>query len=149
MKPKYAVLFDRTIGRGFYKVHRAVFKASNGRIWSKTKEGHMLMLTTTGRKSGEPRTTMVLTMPDGADRWVIVGSNGGRPNPPAWLLNLQAKPEAEVMVGGKTFRARAEILDGEARAAIWPRLTAYYPGWAHYETLTDRTLHPVVLTPAE
>jgi len=106
----------------------------------------MLLLTTTGRRSGRPRTVALLYMPDG-DRHVVVGSNGGRAEPPAWLLNIRAQPEVEVRVGRRRFHALAEILEGAAREEIWPRLKEHYRGWDHYQTLTDRTIHPVVLAP--
>ena len=76
-----------------------------------------------------------------------MGSNGGRQSPPAWLLNLRANPEADVQVGRKRHRVRAEILEGAARGPLWERLERYYNGWAHYQTLTDRPIPAVVLRP--
>ena len=146
MKPKNAVRFDRTLGRAFYRFHRWVYRASGGRVMTRSLEGPMLMLTTTGRRSGQRRDTTLLYHDDGG-RIIVVGSNGGRPSEPAWLLNLRADPSCSVMVGRRRFDARARILEGDERAAIWPALTSFYPGWAHYETLTERTLHPVELVP--
>lgn len=148
MKPESAVRFDRTLGRlFFYRLHRWVYRISGGRIWAKSALGPILLLTTTGRKSGQPRQTALLCMPDG-DGFYVVGSNGGRPETPAWLLNLGAQSSCRVQYGRRRFAARAEILEGAAREAAWPRLTEFYPGWAHYQTLTDRTIYPVHLTPA-
>lgn len=144
VKPKHAVRFDRTIGRAFYRVHRLMYQMSGGRIGHRTPEGPMLVLTTRGRRSGQPRASVLLYMPDGDDA-IVVGSNGGRPQAPAWLLNLQADPKVQVQIGSERFRAHAEIIEGEARDAIWPRLKEHYPGWDHYQTLTDRPIHPVRL----
>jgi deazaflavin-dependent oxidoreductase (nitroreductase family) len=104
----------------------------------------MLVLTTKGRKTGTARSSVLLYMPDGAD-YIVVGSNGGRPEAPAWLLNLQANPDVEVRVARERFRARAVVLTGAERDAIWPRLAQHYKGWDHYRTLTDRPIHPVRL----
>ena len=146
MRPEIAVLIDRTVGPLIYPLHRWLYRATGGAIGGSSPVGPMLLLTTRGRRSGEPRTVPLLYMPDG-DRWVVVGSNGGRPNPPAWLGNLRADPEAEVQVGRARHRVRAEILEGPARDALWERLTRFYDGWAHYQTLTNRPIPAVVLTP--
>lgn len=147
MTPQTAVRIDRTVGRLIYRVHRWLYRLTGGAIGHRTPQGTILLLTTTGRRTGTRRTIPLLYMPDG-DRFVVVGSNGGRPQPPAWLLNLQATPEAEVQVASRRLRVTAELLQGEARAALWSRLTAYYDGWAHYETLTDRPIFAVVLRPS-
>lgn len=146
MDPRNAVRFDRTIGRAFYRAHRWLYRLTGGAIGHRTPEGPMLVLTTTGRRSGKPRASVLLYMPDGDD-FIVVGSNGGRPQAPAWLLNVRAEPEVEVQVGRRRFAARAEVLDGADREDIWPRLKAHYRGWDHYQTLTDRTIHPVRLVP--
>jgi deazaflavin-dependent oxidoreductase (nitroreductase family) len=85
-------------------------------------------------------------MPDGPN-YVVVGSNGGRPQPPAWVLNLEATPEVELQVGRRKCRAVAHILTGEAKAAMWPRLLGHYQGWGSYQELTERELKVVVLRP--
>ena len=146
--PRISVAIDRTIGRLVYPAHRWMYRVTRGLLGGWSPMGPMLLLTTTGRRSGQARTVPLLYMEDGP-RFVVVGSNGGRPEPPAWLLNLRARPEAEVQVGGRRVRVRAEILEGAARAPVWERLTRYYDGWAHYQTLTDRDIPAVVLTPAD
>jgi F420H(2)-dependent quinone reductase len=65
------------------------------------------------------------------------------------VLNLRADPQAEVQVGGRRRRVCARIVDGAEKAALWERLTRYYSGWAHYQTLTHRSIPPVVLTPVD
>jgi deazaflavin-dependent oxidoreductase (nitroreductase family) len=106
----------------------------------------MLLLTTVGRKTGQSRTNPLLYLADGPN-YVVVGSNGGRPQPPAWILNLTASPEVQLQVGRRRFAAEARRLAETEKSVMWPRLIAHYPGWAHYQLLTERELQVVVLTP--
>ena len=146
MDPRNAVRLDRTIGRFVYPLHRWLYRTTGGRIGHRTRQGPVLLLTTVGRKSGQPRTTPLLYMADGDDV-VVVASNGGRPQTPAWWHNLRAQPEAEVQVGPRRMSVAAELAGPEERARLWPRLTGFYGGWAHYQTLTDREIPVVVLRP--
>ena len=146
MNPKVTVWFDRKVGRRFYPWHRRLYQMTGGLVGHRSGLGPILLLTTTGRRSGQARTTPLLYMPDGDD-FVVVGSNGGRDQPPAWLLNLGARPQATVQAGRRRFPATAEVLDKEAREALWPRLTDHYQGWSYYQTLTDRDLPVVRLHP--
>jgi deazaflavin-dependent oxidoreductase (nitroreductase family) len=146
MAGRLSVLFDRTVGRQSYKIHRFLYRHTRGFIGHRSPQGPMLLLTTVGRKSGLDRTTPLLYMPDGP-RFIVVASNGGREEPPAWLLNVSANPDAELQVGSRIIAVTAEILDAEARATMWPRLAEQYKGWKHYETLTDRDLKVVAFTP--
>jgi deazaflavin-dependent oxidoreductase (nitroreductase family) len=148
VNPKTAVRIDRTVGPLVYKLHRWMYRLTGGFFGQTSPVGPILLLTTTGRKSGQRRTIPLLYMEDGG-RFVVVGSNGGRPEPPAWLLNLRVDPRAEVQVGSRRHRVRAEILDGADREALWQRLTQYYAGWAHYQTLTERPIPAVVLVPVD
>jgi len=148
VNPRTAVRIDRTVGPLVYRLHRWMYRMTGGLLGRTSPVGTMLLLTTTGRRSGHARTVPLLYMEDGG-RFVVVGSNGGRPEPPAWLLNLRANPDASIQVGSRHHRVRAEILDGAARGALWDRLTQYYAGWAHYQTLTDRAIPAVVLAPVE
>jgi deazaflavin-dependent oxidoreductase (nitroreductase family) len=146
MAPKLSVIFDRVIGRRFYKIHRFVYQWTRGFIGHWSPAGPMLLLTTTGRKSGQRRTTPLLYMPDGP-RFVVVGSNGGREQPPAWVLNLATTPEAELQVGRRKVHVDASILSSEEKAAVWPRLLEQYPSWGNYQTLTDREIRVVSFAP--
>lgn len=146
MDPRVSVFIDRKFGQRVYRLHRWMYRVTGGLLGGASPMGPMLLLTTRGRRSGEPRTVPLLYMEDG-ERFVVVGSNGGRPEPPAWLLNLRANPEAEVQVGRRRHRVRAEILEGAAHGPLWDRLGQYYNGWAHYQTLTDRPIPAVVLRP--
>jgi deazaflavin-dependent oxidoreductase (nitroreductase family) len=148
MDPRHAVAFDRSVGRWFYPLHRRLYRATGGLIGHRNRMGAFLLLTSVGRRTGRRRTTPLLYMADGSDL-VVVGSNGGRPQPPAWLLNLEAMPAAEVQVGRKRLRVHADLLRGSAKDALWPRLTRYYGGWDHYQQLTDREIPVVRLRPVE
>ena len=166
MKPENAVKLDRTIGRFVYKFHLFIYRLTRGIIGHRTSQGPILLLTTIGRKSGQPRVHPLLYMPQFdkeqpvtkglkswfapkpiPDRFYVVGSNGGRPGAPAWLLNLRESPQASLQVGKMKWKVNAEILEGERKEQVWPTLTAHYKGWAHYETLTDRPIYPVCLVP--
>ncbi len=106
----------------------------------------VLLLTTTGRKSGRPRTTPLNYLQDGESK-VIVASNGGNDQHPAWYLNLRAKPDVEVQVGRERKRARAEVAVGEERARLWPLLVQMYSGYGEYQKEMKRTIPVVILRP--
>lgn len=146
LKPEHAVKLDRTVGRFVYRFHTAAYHVTRGRVGHRLERYTFLLLTTTGRKSGQPRTTPLMTFPDG-DRYFVVASNGGRDESPNWLLNLRAHDRVTVQVADREFAAVARVLGDDERAALWPRLTAYYGGWAHYETLTTRPIPVVELLP--
>jgi F420H(2)-dependent quinone reductase len=142
VKPENAVRFDRTLGPLFYKLHRWMYEASDGRVGARSSQGPMLLLTTVGRRTGQPRTNPLLFMRDD-DSFVVVASNGGRAQPPAWYLNLQAEPKATVRDGRRRLDVVAEMPAADEREELWRRLHEFYAGWSHYQTLTDRDL-PVV-----
>jgi F420H(2)-dependent quinone reductase len=146
VRAELLVHFDRTIGRRFYRIHRFVYRWTGGLIGHRTPAGPILLLTTVGRKSGHRSTTPLLYMPDGP-LFVVVGSNGGRDQPPAWVLNLAATPAAEIQVGRRRLPVEAHILTGEEKAAMWPRLLEYYKGWGHYQQLTAREIRVVSFRP--
>jgi deazaflavin-dependent oxidoreductase (nitroreductase family) len=108
----------------------------------------MLILTSTGRKSGIERSNGLLYS-EREGSYYIVASNGGRENNPNWLYNVEYEPRVKVQAGSKKFAATAHVLDESERAIAWPTLTTFYPGWAHYETLTDRPLQVIRLDPIE
>jgi len=146
VKPENAVRFDRTLGPLFYKLHRWMYEASDGRVGARSSQGPMLLLTTIGRRTGQPRTNPLLFMRDD-DNFVVVASNGGRAEPPAWYLNLQAEPKATVRDGRRRFDVVAEMPADDEREELWRRLHEFYAGWSHYQTLTDRELPVVRLRP--
>jgi deazaflavin-dependent oxidoreductase (nitroreductase family) len=106
-----------------------------------------LLLTTIGRKSGEPRHSPLLYQPTG-DAYVIIGSKGGFPSDPAWYLNLMANKEAEIRVGAKHLKVRARVAEGEERAKLWAQMRESYPPFDEYqERAKDREIPVVVLDP--
>jgi deazaflavin-dependent oxidoreductase (nitroreductase family) len=111
----------------------------------------LVLLTTTGRRTGEPRTTPMMFHRDG-DRVLVIASNVGAPRHPDWYLNLVADPEVTVEVGdesGAPRRAVARPLGGAERERVWEMLKAAYPFFAEHERNTTRTIPVVALTPAE
>lgn len=123
--------------------HAAVFRLSRGHVGKRLVDNDMLLLTTTGRRSGRLHTVPLLFLRDGT--WlVVIASWGGRPSNPDWYENLLAQPEATVQLpGGKPYRVRARTATAEERAAWWPRVVAAYEGYAVYQSRTDREI-PVV-----
>ena len=105
-----------------------------------------LLLTTTGRKSGEPR-SLPLIYGEVGDSYAIVASKGGTPAHPFWYLNLEANPECELMVGARAVTARARVAEGEERERIWQQMARIYPPYIDYQKATDRTIPVVVLDP--
>ncbi|MFQ5556444.1 MAG: nitroreductase family deazaflavin-dependent oxidoreductase [Acidimicrobiales bacterium] len=103
-------------------------------------------MTTTGRKSGKESTWPVLYLDD-EDRIVVVASNGGRDQHPAWHLNLRATPECVVQIGSERRAARARDATPDEREVLWPRLHELYSGFAEYMRKTDRELPIVLLEP--
>ena len=103
----------------------------------------MLILTTTGAKSGQPHTTPLAYLPDG-DRMIIIASAAGAPKHPAWYHNLVAHPQASVEVGTETFEVTASVTTGEERERLWAKTIEQLPGFAEYQTKTTRQI-PVIL----
>jgi deazaflavin-dependent oxidoreductase (nitroreductase family) len=125
-----------------------LFKATSGRIGGRIMGMPALILHTTGRKSGQLRTTM-LTAPIVEDgRIVLVASYGGDDREPTWALNLRANPAVEVTMGGATRPMTAHVAGAEEKAELWPRVTSTYKGYAGYQTKTERDIPLVILEPA-
>jgi deazaflavin-dependent oxidoreductase (nitroreductase family) len=123
-----------------------LYRLSGGRLMGKVNEAPVLLLTTTGRKSGQRRTAPVVYLADG-ESYVVIGSNAGHSRTPAWSLNLQANPEAEVEVGRSRRPVRARVAAGEERAELWRRHNVQYSGFDEYEARTDRDIALFVLEP--
>jgi len=107
-----------------------------------------LLLTTTGRKSGEPRSLPLIYGPAG-DGYVVIASKGGAPDHPLWYQNLEAKPECELQVGAKRVDARARVAEGEERARLWLEMAKIYPPYDAYQKAAARQIPVVVLDPAK
>jgi len=135
------------------KINVVLYRRTGGRLGSKWRVGSafprglpVCLLTTTGRKSGEPRISPLLFLEDG-DRIILVASQGGLPKHPMWYLNLRANPEVTVQVKSRVRPMTAHVADPEERARLWPRLVDMYPDFDNYQAWTDRTIPVVVCTP--
>ena len=127
--------------------HRAVFQVSNGRIANRGSGMPVLQLTTTGRKSGKRRTTMLTSPVQDGDRVVVVASYGGDDRHPTWFLNLRDDPNVEVTMHGRTKTMRARVASPEEKAELWPRVVAAHRGYEQYQKRTDRDIPLVILEP--
>jgi len=123
-----------------------VLRRTGGRLWRRYKGRPVLLLTTHGRRSGRPRTTPLAFVRDG-DTLVAAGSNAGRDDDPAWILNLRSNPNADVWLAGRTAPARARFATNEERDRLWKLLVAHSPGFARYAARTERAIPVVVLRP--
>jgi len=127
--------------------HARLYRRTGGRFLASVPGSPVLLLTTTGRRSGEPR-TVPLAYLDDAGRFVVCGSYGGSDTTPAWVLNLAAHPAATVEVGRRGVEVTASEAEGEEYDRLWARLVAATPAFAGYRTRTTRHLPLLVLTPA-
>jgi deazaflavin-dependent oxidoreductase (nitroreductase family) len=127
--------------------HKLVFNASNGRIANRGSGMPVLMLTTTGRKSGQPRTTMLTSPLQDDGRIMLVASNGGDDRDPAWLKNLSADPKVSVTMDGRTVPMTAHVAEPAEKAELWPRIVADHANYAAYQAKTERDIPVVVLEP--
>jgi deazaflavin-dependent oxidoreductase (nitroreductase family) len=122
------------------RIDKVVARLSGGRFTMTSLIVPTLVLTTTGAKSGQLRTTPLATMPDGDGTFYVVGSNFGTEKHPAWTGNLLKTPKAAVQYAGQTFPVEARLLTDEEKAAVWPRLTKVWPTYDTYVQKTDRSL---------
>jgi len=126
-------------------VHRTVLKLSGGRAGWRASNMPVLELTTTGRKTGRPRSVMLTSPVQEGTTLVVVASRGGGDKPPAWFLNLQDNPEVGVTVqGNPEQRMRARVTTPEERTRLWPRVIADHQNYAEYQAKTTREI-PLVL----
>jgi deazaflavin-dependent oxidoreductase (nitroreductase family) len=117
--------------RVFPRMDRLAFRLSGGGFIVSDLLVPVAMLTTTGRRSGQPRTVPIAAIPDG-DGWLVVGSNFGQDHHPAWVRNLLADPEAVVGRRGQRHLVVAELLDAGEREEVWPELTRQWPPFDAY-----------------
>jgi deazaflavin-dependent oxidoreductase (nitroreductase family) len=129
----------------FGEEHVRRYRETGGEVGHRWKRGSkILLLTTKGRKSGEPRTKPLIYEADG-DRYVIVASKGGAPEHPDWYENLQAEPNVELQVLDQVFPARAHTAEGEERERLWQLVNEQWPDYDSYQEKTDREIPVVVL----
>ena len=123
----------------------AEFRANDGKVGGDFENVTLLLLHTTGAKSGLPRINPVVTMPEG-DCYVIMASKGGRPTNPDWYYNLVANPKVTVEVGEAKFEALATVTQGSEREKLFSKMTTRYPMFAEYQRNTTRVIPLITLT---
>ena len=138
---------------GFLKamngVHRGLLRLSGGRLGWTAADMPVLELTTTGRRSGRPRSVMLTSPHREGDRIVIVASKGGEDTHPAWFLNLRENPQVVVsMKGAPDVPMLARVTSREERERLWPIVAEKYANYAGYQEKTDREIPLVLLEPA-
>jgi deazaflavin-dependent oxidoreductase (nitroreductase family) len=124
--------------------HVRVYQETGGEQGYEWRGTTILLLTTTGRSSGEERTTPLIFRDDG-DRWAIVASKGGSPDHPQWYKNLQEHPRAKIQVRSDLVGVNARTAHGEERERLWQKMAAVWPPYDEYQTKTEREIPVVVL----
>lgn len=131
--------------RLFGRLHTSLYRRLGGRFVDSVGLGRkVLLLTTTGRKSGLQRTTPLVYMPHGNDA-IVYASNGGKETPPAWWLNLQTTPVATIQIGKTISQVRARAATDTEHAEIWPKAAAYNPHWRQYAQSVSREIPLIIL----
>jgi F420H(2)-dependent quinone reductase len=129
-------------------LHRRVYRLTGGKVGARFANMPVLLLTTTGRKSGRPR-TQPLTYTRTTEGYAVIASKGGAARHPLWYLNLRANPLAEVTVGRETQKVRAREAEGEERERLWRELADVYSGYDKFAQKTSRRIPVVVLEPRD
>jgi deazaflavin-dependent oxidoreductase (nitroreductase family) len=130
--------------RSLGAVHRVLYRASGGRIGARIWSLPVILLTTTGRTTGKPRTTPLCALPLD-DGFVVIASFGGMDYPPSWWLNLERNPDAFVQIGRERRRVTARTTTGDERARLWGQVVKRAPGYLAYARRTTRVIPVVVL----
>ncbi len=129
-------------------LHRAVFRVTGGRLLGRAGGMPVVILTTTGRRSGRRRATMLTAPVIDGERLVLVASYGGHSHNPHWYQNLLVQPDVGVTMGGSKERPmRARVANREERAELWPRVVSAYPGYERYQQRTGRLIPLVLVEP--
>ncbi len=125
--------------------HVRVYRETGGERGYEWRGTTILLLSTTGRKSGERRTTPLIHVTDD-DRWVVIASKGGAPDHPAWFKNLSENPDIEIQVKDEVIPARADVVEGDDRERLWKAMTEVWPDYDDYQASTDRKIPVVALS---
>jgi F420H(2)-dependent quinone reductase len=143
---RFSMGMSTRVFRGLGKLNTPLYRLTGGRLLGKVNRAPVLLLTTTGRKSGRKRTAPVVFLADG-ESVTVINTNAGHEKVPAWSLNLKAKPEAEVQIRSETRPVVARIAEGEEREDLWRRHNAQYGGFDIYDDNIDRRPEVFVLEP--
>jgi deazaflavin-dependent oxidoreductase (nitroreductase family) len=128
-------------------IHRAVFRASGGKLLGRVAGMPVVDLETKGRKSGQLRRSMLTSPVQDGEAIVLVASRGGDPHHPAWYHNLKADPDVTITMGGKRRPMRARVATPDEKNELWPKVVAKYKGYGQYQTRTTRDIPLVILEP--
>jgi deazaflavin-dependent oxidoreductase (nitroreductase family) len=143
---KFSMSMPAGMLRAMGKLNVPIYRLTRGRVMGTVGRAPVLLLTSTGRRSGQPRTAPVLFLADGANL-IVIGSNAGNARAPAWSHNLKAHPEADVQVRGERRAVRARVAEGEERAELWRKMNVQYAGFDDYDERTSRDIAVFVLEP--
>lgn len=124
----------------------AEFRANEGKVGGPFEGANLLLLHTTGAKSGKERVNPMMYLPDG-DRYVVIASKAGAPTNPDWYHNLVANPDVSMEVGTEQIDATATVADEPERTELYSRVEAIAPGFTEYKNKTSRTIPVIILTP--
>ena len=127
--------------------HVRRYRETGGEVGYMWRGAPTLLLTTTGRRSGEPTTTPLIFGRDG-DNYVLIASQGGAPKHPGWYRNLVEEPKVELQVRADVIRGRARTAEGDERERLWKLMAEIWPPYDEYRTRTDRQIPVVVVDPA-
>ena len=134
--------------KSMFKAHAAIYELSDGRVGASSAGLPMLLLSVTGRKSGETHTAALVYFQDG-DSYVVVGSDGAAKRDPQWWKNLEVDPMGAILVGRKKLDVKATLATGAERERLWEVGKTANPMWSKYQARTERELPVVMLTPVE
>ena len=135
--------FMKWMGKG----NTWIYRRTNGRLGGMVGNAPVALLTTTGRKTGEPRVSPLLYLREG-NRVIFGASRGGSDKHPLWYLNLKANPKVSVQIKDEVLSLTARDADDAERAEYWPKMVAMYPTFEDYKSWTDRVIPIVICDPA-
>ena len=130
------------------RLHVWLYRISGGRIGGSMFNAPVVLLTTTGHKSGQQRTTPLLYLDVGDSTYAVVGSFAGADKPPAWAVNLLKTPRAEIQIGANVIKVNAAVASAQRKGELWPKLVALYPDYQVYQDRTTRDIPVFLLSSA-
>ncbi|MEU0986391.1 nitroreductase family deazaflavin-dependent oxidoreductase [Streptomyces sp. NPDC005953] len=139
-------LFAKIAPRALPAVDRTIHRLTRGRVLPSAWLLPGVVLTVPGARTGSPRSVPLACMPEESGSWILIGSNFGRTDHPAWTVNLLHHPQAVVNWRGEDIPVRARLLEGEEREDVWARVLAFWPPYATYQARVSRTIRVFRLT---
>jgi deazaflavin-dependent oxidoreductase (nitroreductase family) len=138
----------KSLFRGFLGIYVLLYRLTGGKFGGKVQGLAVLLLTTTGRKTGQPRTTPLGYL-KAEGKYVIIGSNAGSDKHPAWFHNLRNNPHAKIQINDRTLEVSAEPVGPDRRGQLWARMVEIAPAYANYAKKTSREIPLVLLHPVK